>query len=98
MKKLLIGCLAIVVLCGVVLAVGSFFLYRAASPYIEDARSYMRGLTELGEIEKNIQNRAPHTPPGSGELTDAQVQRFARVQEHVRTSLGERMKAFEEKY
>ena len=98
MKKLVIGCLAILVLAVVLLAAGSYFLYRAASPYIEDAQSYLRGLSQLGELEKNIANRTPYTPPTSGELTEAQVQRYARVQDHVRSTLGQRMREFEDKY
>ena len=98
MKKLLIGCLVIVVLAAVVLAAGSYFLYRAATPYVEDARNYLRGLSELSEIDKRIANTAPYQPPASGELAQAQVERFARVQEHVRTALGQRMAEFEEKY
>lgn len=98
MKKLLVGCLVILALGGVLLGVGFYYLYRAATPYIEDARAYMRTFSELGEIEKDIVNTSPHSPPESGELTDAQMQRFARVQDHVRNALGQRMKEFEEKY
>lgn len=98
MKKLLVGCLVIIALGAVALGVGIYFVYRAATPYIEDARSALRSLSELGELEKNIKNTAPHDPPASSELSDAQVQRFARVQDHVRTSLGQRMRDFEERY
>jgi len=98
MKKLAIGCLVILVLGGVVLTVGAYFLYRAATPMVEEARNYVRGWTELSELEKNISNTAPHQPPASGELTAAQMDRFARVQEHVGSSLGERMRQFEEQY
>jgi hypothetical protein len=98
MKKLLVGCLAIVVLGVVALGVGAYFVYRAATPYIEDARAALRGLSELGELDKDIKNKTAHTPPQSGELTDAQLQRFARVQDHVRTTLGQRMKEFETRY
>ena len=80
MKKLRSGCLVTVVLAAVVLAAGSYFLYRAATPYVEDARNYLRGLSELSEIDKGIANTAPHQPPVSGELTQAQVERFAREQ------------------
>lgn len=97
-KKLLVGCLVIVVLAAVVLGVGSYFLYRAATPYIEDARSYFREMSELGEIEKGITNTTPYEPPASRELTQPQVERFARVQEQVRAALGQRMAEFEEKY
>lgn len=98
MKKLLVGCLVIVVLGAIAVAAGSYFLYRAATPYIEDARNYVRGLSELSELDKGIANNTPHTAPASGELTDVQVQRYARVQQDVRAALGQRMKEFEEKY
>ena len=97
-KKLLVAFLVIAVLGFGALAAGSYFLYRAATPFIEDARSYVRGLSELGKIEAEVKNKAPHTVPSSGELTEAQVQRFARVQEHVATALGQRMRDFEQKY
>ena len=98
MKKLLVGCLVIVVLGAVLLAVGSYFLYRAASPLIEDAQSYLQGMTELDDLERQITNRSPYSAPTSGEMSEAQVQRFVRVQEHVRSQLGQRMTEIEEKY
>jgi hypothetical protein len=98
MKKLLVGCLVILVLGAIVLAVGSYFLYRAASPLIEDARSYLQGMSQLDELERQLTNRSPYAPPSSGELTETQVQRFVRVQSHVRTQLGQRINEIEEKY
>lgn len=98
MKKLLVGCLAIVVLAGVLLAVGSYLLYRAATPYIEDARTALTALSELAEIDAQLETTAPYDPPATGELTADQVERFVRVQEHVRRALGQRMKEIEEKY
>jgi hypothetical protein len=98
MKKLLIGCLVILVLGGIVVGVGSYFLYRAASPLIEDARNYYEGMSQLPEIERRIENTSSHSPPASGELTEDQVQRFVRVQHHMRKALGQRMTALEEKY
>jgi hypothetical protein len=98
MKKFLVGCLILVLFCVVVLGIGGFFLWRAASPVIDNARNYLQGLSQLGELEKEIKNQAPYTPPASGELTEAQVQRFVRVQDSVRASLGQRMTEIEEKY
>jgi hypothetical protein len=98
MKKLLAGCLIIVALGAIAFAAGTYWLYRAATPYIEDARSYLRGMSELGELDRKIVNTGTFQAPSSRELTDAQVQRFARVQEHVRNSLGQRMQEFEAKY
>jgi hypothetical protein len=97
-KKLLVGCLVIVVLGAVVFAVGGYFLYRAATPVLENARNYVRGMSELGELEKEILNTAAYAPPESGELTDAQMQRFVRVQDSVRASLGQRFNEIEAKY
>jgi hypothetical protein len=98
MKKLLVGCLVIAVLGAVVLAVGGYMLYRAASPVLEDARNYLQGMAELTELDRNITNQAAYAAPASGELTDEQLQRFVRVQDEVRKALGERMRQFEEKY
>lgn len=98
MKKLLVGCLVILVLGAVVVTVGSYFLYRAASPLIQDARDYVQGMSELSELDRQIENRSAYQPPASSELTETQVQRFVRVQEHVRAQLGQRMNEIEARY
>ena len=98
MKKLLLGCLGIAVLAGILFAVGSYILYRAASPVFDNARGYLEGLSRINELDKDIVNQSPFTAPASGELTQAQVERFARVQDSVRKALGQRMNEIEEKY
>jgi hypothetical protein len=98
MKKLLVAFLIIAFLGIAALGAGSYFLYRAAAPLIEDARTYARSLSDLGKLEAEVKNKAPHTAPASGELTEVQVQRFVRVQEHVSSALGQRMRDFEQKY
>lgn len=98
MKKLLIGCLIILVLGAGLLGVGAYFLYRAASPVIENARDAFNGFSKMGELEKDVKNRSPYTAPSNGELAREQVARFARVQDQVRKSLGQRMEEIEAKY
>jgi hypothetical protein len=98
MKKLLIGCLVIALFAAILVSVGGYLLYRAAQPVLEDARSYLTGLAELDELQKAIANQTSYSAPASGELTDAQVKRFVRVQDSVRTALGQRMNEIEEKY
>jgi hypothetical protein len=98
MKKFLVGCLVVLVLAGIVMVVGGYMLYRAASPVIQDARTYLQTLSQLGDLEKDIANRSPYTPPANGDLTEAQVERFARVQTSVKTALGQRAREIEEKY
>jgi hypothetical protein len=97
-KKILIGCLVIAVLGMAVLAVGGYFVYRAASPIVQNARNYLDQFKQLGELERNVQNQSPYTAPGNGELTAEQMERFARVQQHVRGTLGQRFEAIEAKY
>lgn len=98
MKKLLTGCLVVLVLAAIVVGVGGYVLYRAASPLIEDARGYLAGMSQLSDLDRQIANTSTYAAPANGELTEAQVQRFVRVQEHVRTQLGQRMKEIEERY
>ena len=98
MKKLLIGCLVILVLGGVLFAVGGYFLYRAASPIVQNARDYLDRFGQLGELEKQIANQTPYTAPQTGELTKEQVDRFARVQQLVRGALGQRFNEIDAKY
>lgn len=98
MKKLLVGCLIILVILAVGLGVATFVLYRAASPAIENARAYLSGLSELGEIDRKLTNQSPYEPPATGELTAAQVERFARVQDSMRQALGRRMDEIDAKY
>jgi hypothetical protein len=97
-KKLLAGCLIILVLGVVAFVAGSYFLYRAASPMIQNAREFLAGATELEQLEKQITNQSPFAPPASNELSEAQVQRFVRVQENVRNTLGQRVEEIEAKY
>jgi len=97
-KKFLVGCLVILVLGGILFGVGAFFLYRAASPVIQNARDYLDRFSQLGELEKQISNQAPFSAPSNGELSKEQVDRFARVQQHVRTTLGQRFDEIEAKY
>jgi hypothetical protein len=43
MKKVLLGCLVVLVLCGIGVAIAGYFLYRAAAPVLQTAtQSYER--------------------------------------------------------
>lgn len=101
MQKFLIGCLVIVVLAVIALGVGGYFAYRAVSPALQQARDYVTSLGRLGELadlDKQVANRGSFSAPTTGELSEAQVSRFVRVQSHVRDGLGSRMKEIETKY
>jgi hypothetical protein len=101
MKKLFAGCLVVALLGAVALAVGGFFAWRMAQPYMENAGDYVAGfrrLGELGDLDRKVANTAVYEPAATGELSETQVQRFVRVQERVRTTLGERFADLQARY
>ncbi|MGE3274991.1 MAG: hypothetical protein AB7O67_07750 [Vicinamibacterales bacterium] len=101
MKKLFAGCLVVAALLGAGLAVAGYFAWRAARPALEGARAYLDSLssfTELPELEARVARTDPYEPPATGELSPQQVERFARVQAKVRSTLGARVDEIEAKY
>jgi hypothetical protein len=97
-KKILFGCLVVLVLGAAALAVGAFFLYRAAAPMVENARNMFEGFSQVADLEKEIKNQTAFSGPDTGELVKEQVDRFVRVQESVRKSMGQRIDEIEAKY
>jgi hypothetical protein len=94
MKKLAIGCGAVLLLLGIVGAGVGYYVYRQASSMF----AQLRELDRLPEIERGVRVQTTYTPPASGELTGAQVERLAKVQEIVRQRLGQRFAELEAKY
>jgi hypothetical protein len=93
-KKVLIGCAILALVLVVGGAVGSYMVYHKVS-------STVKGFAELGkvpELERSVRNRSPYVPPGSGEVSASQLQRYLQVQQAVRTRLGERAAEMERKY
>jgi hypothetical protein len=97
-KKLLAGCLVVLVLGVIVAVVGGYFLYRAASPMLQNAKNYLEGMAEITELDEQVTNKSAYTAPASGELTEAQVDRFVQVQDGIRAALGQRFDEIEAKY
>lgn len=94
MKKLVIGCLLLVVLLGVGGAIASYFIYRSAKQYVASFTE----LSKVAEADARVANTAAFAPPASSELSPQMVERFMAVQEAIRTRLGSRMDALQEKY
>jgi hypothetical protein len=93
-KKLAIGCAILALVLVVGGAVGSYLVYHKVS-------STVKGFAELGripELERSVRNRAPYVPPPSGEVSQAQLERYLKVQQAVRTRLGEQAAKMERKY
>ncbi|MCC6989186.1 MAG: hypothetical protein IT181_09330 [Acidobacteria bacterium] len=101
MKKLAIGCLLAGVVLTVLMGVAAYFIWDYVRPILQTVTGVttgVTGLSVLGEIEQGLEVTAPYDGPESGELTAAQVDRFLRVQRHVRLALGARVEAFGAKY
>jgi len=87
MKKVAIGCLVVAAVLVVVLGVGAYLIYRAASPYIAGVAQ----LAEIPELEKAVANTSAFSAPEGDLLTEQMVSRFAAVQEAMQAHLGPRL-------
>lgn len=95
MKKILGGCLIVLVIAIVGFGVAGFYAYRAARPMFDNAADYVARARELSTLSDRVNNQSPYAPPASGELTPSQVERFIAVQARVRSELGDRWTEFE---
>ena len=90
MKKVLGGCLALVLIAVVALGLALFYGYRAARPMIDNARAMLEQGREMAAMSDRVTNRADYVPPATGELSEDQVQRLLAVHAQVRQALGPR--------
>ncbi len=97
MRKILGGCLVVVVIALVAFGVAGFYAYRWAQPMIQSTGDYLDRAREMSLLADRIVNKSPYAPPQSGELTQAQVDRFVAVQTRVREDLGARWSEIESK-
>ncbi len=94
MKKLAIGCGILLVVLLVGGAVAAYVIYSKVKSTVAE----FAALGEIPAIERGVRNTATFTPPDSGELTEAQVARYVKVQQDVRALLGPRFDEFQTKY
>lgn len=94
MKKLAIGCGVIVVLLGVIAVGVGYYGYLK----VKGTVTQFAELRKLPDIEREVRVRTPFTPPASGELTPAQVDRLLLVQRRVHDRLGENFARFQRTY
>ena len=97
MKKILVGCLIVSVIALVGLGVAGFYAFRWARPMLESTSTYLDRAREMSRLADRIANKASYVPPGNGELTTTQVERFVAVQTRVRDELGTRWADIETK-
>jgi len=97
MKKILAGCLIVLIVAAIGFAAAGFYAYRAMRPMIDDAATYMDKAREVTKLGEEIKIKTPFAPPANGELTQQQVERFIAVQTRVRSDLGDRWEQVEKK-
>jgi hypothetical protein len=90
MKKILTGCLIVLVIAMIGFAVAGYYAYRAMKPVIDNASNYMDTARVVEQLGAAIRDKSPFVPPENGELTATQVERFLAVQTRVRAELGDK--------
>jgi hypothetical protein len=94
MKKWVIGCLAVLLVVGIVGIGGMWYA-------VHRVKEYAAGFTQFGDIpkiEQQVSNKASFAAPPNGELTADQVDRFMKVQDGLETKMGARLKELDAKY
>lgn len=84
MKRFLIGCLAVFGLLFVGGGVVAYlFLWRPAQQVVQTVREFQR----VGDLNEQVQNDGPYTPPADSVMTEGQLQRYLEVQRDMRAAL-----------
>jgi hypothetical protein len=96
-KKVLAGCLIVLVIALIGFGAAGYYAFRWAQPMIQSTGDYIERARQMARLGDRVQNRAPYIPPQSGELTASQVDRFVAVQTRVRDELGARWTEIETK-
>ena len=96
-KKVLLGCLIVLVIALIGFGVAGYYAYQWAQPMIQSTGDYLDRAREMSRLGDRIANKAPYVPPASGELTEAQLDRFLAVQTRVRDEMGARWAEIETK-
>lgn len=94
MKKLAIGCLIIVVICCVIGAGAAYFVYLQ----VRTSVAQMAEFAKAEEIERDVRVRGAYEAPANEELTQAQLDRYMRVQDAIRQRIGDHFADFERRY
>ena len=95
MKKILGGCLIVLVIAMIGFGVAAFYAYRIARPMIDDASNYLDKAREVARLTDDVTIKTEFVPPANGELTSVQVERFIAVQTRVRSELDSKWTAIE---
>jgi hypothetical protein len=95
MKKFAIGCAIVLALLIVVGGIGGYMVYRR---FVGPIAQFATNMQQVAAIEKEVKNTSSFTAPENGELNEAMVSRFVKVQEHMQAKLGKRTEEMKATY
>ena len=94
MKKVGIGCLVALVVVGLLVVVGSRIAINRVKGFVGEVQQ----LTEISQLDAQVQNRQSYQPAADQPLTETQVMRYVGIQRAMLARLGERVKGLDAKY
>ena len=94
MKKVAIGCGIVLILLAIVFAGGAWYVAHKVKATISEFAEFGK----IPDIERGITNKASFAAPESGDLTAEQLDRYLKVQDKVRTTLGEQYTKLDAQY
>ncbi len=94
MKKVGIGCAVALGVFSLLVVVG----VRIAMNRLQGFVGGMQQLTEIAELDNQIQNRRPYRPAADQSLAEDQVTRYVDIQRAMLAQLGTRVNELEAKY
>jgi len=95
MKKFAIGCAIVLALLLVVGGIAGYMVYKR---FVGPIAQFATNMQQVAAIEKEVKNTSSFTAPGNGELNEAMVSRFVKVQAYMQAKLGPRMEQMKVTY
>jgi hypothetical protein len=97
-KKVVVGCLVLLVVVGVGAATATWYASRYVYQQVRTTYDQFAQFQKVPALEREVQNQEAFAAPASDELTESQVKRLVQVQSAVRARLGARFAELKEKY
>lgn len=94
MKKLAIGCGIVLLIAVIGGAIGTYYVVHKVTSTVAD----FAALGTIPDIERQVEDTSPFTPPDSGEFSDAQLTQLMAVQDAIKQKLGVRFRDLNAKY
>ncbi len=94
MKKVAIGCSAVLAVLLVIGLVAGYWLFSSARKLVGGYQE----LAQISTINQQVVDQSTYRPPANQQMTSDQVERYVQVQRALMTHLGDRIDALEKEY